>query len=120
QNSALQPLALYNLGHVRFDDGAEELKKDKNKAAPTRARSAEQNVSDAIRKADQALAGDDLQQLVAAYMNGKGARKEAREALEAVRRALEARGSVLRKWERASGDFKSAVELNANDNEARE
>lgn len=120
QNTGLQPLALYNLGHVRFDQGAEELKKEKDKGTPARARSAEQNVSDAIRRADEALASDDLQQLLAAYINGKGARKEARQALEAVRRAMEARGAVLRKWERASGDFKSAVELNAKDGDARQ
>jgi len=120
QKPALQPLALYNLGHVRFDQGVEELKSSSAKPAADRARTAEQGVSDAIKKADDALAGDDLQKLVAAYVHGKGMRKEARQAVEAVRRALEAHGAALRKWERSSGDFKSALELNSNDGDSRQ
>jgi hypothetical protein len=120
QKAGLQPLALYNLGHVRFDQGAEELKKDANKAAPANARTAEKNTDDAIRAADDALAGEDLQKLVAAYVRGRGARKEARAAVEAVQRAMKARGEVLRRWERSSGDFKSALELNSSDGDARQ
>ncbi|HYV27776.1 MAG TPA: hypothetical protein VFA77_09600 [Candidatus Eisenbacteria bacterium] len=120
QKSDLQPLALYNLGHVRFDQGVEELKSSAGKPAGDRARTAEQGVSDAIKKADDALAGDDLQKLVAAYVHGKGMRKEARQAIEAIRRALDAHGAALRKWERASGDFKSALELNSNDIDSRQ
>ena len=120
QEAALQPPALYNLGHVRFGQGVEELKKGPaNRPTAARARKAEQNASDAIRNADEALAGEDLQKLVEAYIRGRSTRKEIKAAAQAVQRALEAHRAVLTKWERASGDFKSALELNSSDSDAR-
>src|SRR5258706_12475198 len=100
----LQPPALYNLGHVRFGQGAEELKKSPL-AAPTiaRGRAAEQQAGEAIGEADEALAGNDVQKLVAAYVRGRGVRKELKAAIEAVRRALGAHGAALAKWRRSSG-----------------
>src|SRR6266478_3482330 len=69
QESALQPPALYNLGHVRFAQGVEELKKGSaNRPTAASARKAEQTAGDAIRNADEALAGDDLQKLIEAYI----------------------------------------------------
>jgi len=120
QKPALQPVALYNLGHVRFKQGIEQLMKGPP-AKPTaaRARNAGAQVNDAIRLADEALAGDDVPKMVAAYMRGRGIRKEAREATRAVQRALEAHGSTLTKWRRAEGDFKSTVELKNNDADAQ-
>src|SRR5256885_2768120 len=53
--------------------------------------------------------------LFRSYVRGRGARKEAKAAMEAVRRALEAHRATLGKWERASGDFKSTVELKGSD-----
>jgi hypothetical protein len=120
QEAALQPSALYNLGHVRFGQGAEELKKGPaNRPTAASAQKAEQNVTDAIRNADEALAGEDLQKLVEAYIRGRGARKDAKAATQAVARALEAHRVALTKWERASGDFKSSLELNTSDSDAR-
>src|ERR1035437_329320 len=120
QNQRLQPPALYNLGHVRFRQGVEQLKKSPP-AKPTadRARASAQQADAALRQAEEALAGNDVQKMVAAYLRGRGARKELKAATEAVRRALQAYGAVLSRWERASGDFKSAAELNSADADAR-
>src|SRR5438128_1892911 len=66
QKPSLQPPALYNLGHVRFGQGVEELKKGPGaRGSAARAQSAEQSADEAIRNADDALAGDDLEKLVA-------------------------------------------------------
>ena len=65
------------------------------------------------------MTGNDLNKLIHAYLNGRGARKELREAGDQVRRALESHGAALLKWQRALGDFKSALELNPNDANAR-
>jgi hypothetical protein len=112
QSDRLQPLALYNLGHVRFGQGVQELKKGPSaKSAIARGRAASDSGEEALREVEDALASDDLDKMVAAYMHGRGARKELKAATVAVRRALEAHGTTLAKWQRASDDFKSAVEL---------
>jgi tetratricopeptide (TPR) repeat protein len=120
QVQTIQPPALFNLGHVRFAQGMEELKKGPP-AGPTaaRGRAAAQMAGDAIRNADEALAGNQVDKLVAAYMRGRGARRELKAATQAVKRALQVHGSVLNRWQRASGDFKSALELNPQDEDAR-
>ena len=121
QNDQLQPPALYNLGHVRFDQGIEILKKGPA-AGPTnaRGRAAAEAAQTAAADADQALASDDVQKMVAAYMRGRGVRKELRAATRAVQAALEKHGTALNKWQRAEGDFKSTVELRQRDNDARQ
>ena len=121
QSQPLQPPALYNLGHVRFGQGAEELKKGPA-AAPTaaRGRAAAARADEGTRAADAALAGDDVQQMVAAYLRGRGARRELKAATKVVQRALETHGAALRKWERSSGDFKGDFELNQLDTDARQ
>jgi tetratricopeptide (TPR) repeat protein len=116
QDGRVQPAALFNLGHVRFAQGNEELKK--SPAAVPRSRTAAEAGTGAIQKAADALASNDLQQMVVAYLAGRGARKEMRAATEAVRRAMEARGKTLLKWRRALGDFQSAAELNPADTNA--
>jgi tetratricopeptide (TPR) repeat protein len=120
QNQRLQSPALYNLGIVRFGQGAEQLKKGPA-AKPTleRGQSAAQQADAALRQANEALGGNDVDRMVAAYMRGRGARKELKAATEAVRRALQMHGAVLTRWERSSGDFKSAAELNSADADAR-
>lgn len=120
QRDWVQPVALYNLGHVRFGQGLEELKKGPA-AAPTaaRARAVSAAVNQALTGADEALAGNDLRQLIAAYLRGRGVRKELRAATQAVKRALQAHGNALSKWQRASGDFKSTAELEPNAADAR-
>lgn len=121
QNTRFQTPSLFNLGHVRFGQGAEELKKGPP-AGPTaaRGRSASQRAEEALRDADQALAGDNVQRMVAAYLRGRGTRRELKAATKAVRQALQTHGVALGKWQRASGDFKSDAELDPNDGAARQ
>ena len=90
-------------------------------AKPTadRANAVARQADTAIRQAEEALAGNDVQNMVAAYLRGRGARKELKAATEAVQRALKVYGAALSKWERSSGDFKSALELNSADSDAR-
>jgi tetratricopeptide (TPR) repeat protein len=120
QQRTLQPPALYNLGLVRFGQGVEQLKKGPEaKSTTTRGRAAAQQADAALDQAEDALAGNDVQKMVAAYLRGKGARKELKAATQAVRRALKVYGTALTRWERSSGDFKSALELNRADADAR-
>ncbi len=120
QQELLQPPALYNLGHVRYAQGIEELKKGPSPAGATAAgRAAGQRASDAVRSADEALASEQVQAMVAAYMRGRGSRRELKAATQAVKQALQTHANTLSKWQRASGDFHSALELNPKDSDAR-
>ena len=111
-NEKLQPTALYNLGHVRFAQGVEALKEASDpKAAKARGDAAADRADRAIKDADSALASNETDAIVRAYVQGRGTRKELKAALEAVKKAMEEHGAVLRRWQRASGDFKSAHEL---------
>jgi len=119
QVERLQPPALYNLGHVRFAQGAEELKKGPaGRPTAGAGRAAGQHADQAINRAESALASEDIDKMVAAYMHGKGVRKELKAALAAVRRALEAHGKTLTRWQRSSSDFKSTLELRTSDQDA--
>ena len=116
QDGRVESLALYNLGHVRFELGREELKKSPPvRPAKTRARTAVAAGEDAIQSAETALATNQVQRMVAAYIQGRGARKELRAAYDAVYRALEVHGRTLEKWRRSLGDFRGTAELNASD-----
>jgi len=77
------------------------------------------HAGEAIRVADDALAGNEIDKLVGAYLNGRGRRKELKAATKAVKEALSTYGNALRKWERSSGDFKSALELQQADQDSR-
>ena len=124
QDGRVQPPALYNLGHTRFGEGAELLKKgpdaQKVSAQGNAALAAGEN---AVRSAESALAENDLDKMIAAYLEGRHIRHELRETEKAVQSAIEAYGKVLAKWRRAADDFKSANELdsanaNSKDKEA--
>ena len=120
QDERLQTPALYNLGEVRFEQGVEELKKAPSAAATSaRSRLAADQGDEAITAADEALESNELQKIVAAYLNGRGKRRELKAAKEAVLQALRAHGITLAKWQRASGDFKSAMELDSAQADAR-
>ena len=120
QSARLQPAALYNLGHVRFGHGLEELKKGPSAgAASAAAKSSEQNADEAIRQVDEALAGEDLQKMIQSYIRGRGARKELKAAAEAVRRALGVYSAALHKWQRSAGDFRSSLEMSGKDADAQ-
>jgi hypothetical protein len=120
QDVKVQPPALYNLGSLRFREGAEDLKKGpKDGPARAAAQQASDHADSALQSADAALANDDVNELVSAYIQGRGARRELKAATAAVKAALESYGSVLAKWQRASGDFKSAHELASSDADAQ-
>lgn len=120
QVPSLQPPALYNLGHVRFRQGMLALKQSPPaQSAFDRGAFADQIGQGAIYSADEALAGSDIQRMVEAYLRGSGARHEMKSALTAVQDAIKTYGAVLSKWQRASGDFRSTVELNQADADAR-
>ena len=115
QDEKVQTVALYNLGHVRFKQGVEALKKGPEAGATmARSQTACAAVDQALQVADAALSQFDLEKLVTAYMHGRGVRKQVKQATEAVKRALEEHGGVLARWQRASGDFKSADQLRAD------
>lgn len=119
QDERTRPLALYNLGLVRFAQGAEELKKEPpGKQTNERSRAAVEQGEQVIQQAQSALTEKELQRMVSVYLSGRGARKEFREALKAVRRGMEAHAATLIKWRRSLGDFRSAAELNPTDTNA--
>lgn len=121
QDERTRPAALYNLGHVRFAQGAEELEKGPSgKQTMERGQAALEHGQQAIRQAQSALSEKELHRMVSAYLGGRGARREFREALKAVKQAMEAHGATLVKWRRALGDFRSAAELNRADTNAVE
>jgi tetratricopeptide (TPR) repeat protein len=119
QDERVQPPALYNLGHARFDDGAALLKKgpDAQKAA-AQGNAALAAGSQALRQAESSLAEKNLDKMIAAYIEGRGARHELRDAEKAVQAAMETYGKTLLAWQRAADDFKSAAELNPADTNA--
>lgn len=116
----LQPPALYNLGQVRAAEGSDALKNgpDAQRTA-MRGESAAVYANEASHEADQAISNHDLQKMIEAYVRGRGAHRELREAMKAVQNAMQTHGDVLSKWQRASGDFKSAVELEGTDTNAQ-
>jgi tetratricopeptide (TPR) repeat protein len=114
------PGALYNLGHVRYAQGAEELKKSpESNATIRRAEAALDRGTTVEGQLRDGLVSEDLRQMVGAYLNGRGARRELKEAMDLTRRALEAHGVTLQKWQRARNDFQSTLELNPDDADAR-
>jgi DNA polymerase I-like protein with 3'-5' exonuclease and polymerase domains len=119
QDDRVQPPALYNLGHTRFDDGAELLKKgpdaQKVSARGSAALAAGQH---AVGAAESAPAENNLDRMIAAYLEGRGARHELRDAEKAVAAAMETYGKTLQKWQRAADDFKGAAEMNPADTNA--
>jgi tetratricopeptide (TPR) repeat protein len=117
QDERVQPAALFNLGHVRFAQGVAELKKSPDGVA-NQGQSAAADGATAIQTIKDALTSEDVQQMVAAYLDGRGARREIRSAMEAVQKAMDAHGRTLLKWQRALDDFKSAAELNPADTNA--
>jgi len=119
QDERVQPSALYDLGHTRFGEGAELLKKgpdaQKVSAQGGAALAAGEN---AIRSAESALAETNLDRMISSYLEGRGARRELRAAEKAVKSAMETYGKTLLKWQRAADDFKSAAEMNPADTNA--
>jgi Ca-activated chloride channel family protein len=119
QDERVQPATEFNLGHVRFADGLELLKKgpDAQKVS-AQGNAALAAGATALRSGESALAENGLDQLISAYLAGRGVRQELRAAEKAIRSAMETYGKTLQKWQRAADDFKSAAELNPADTNA--
>jgi tetratricopeptide (TPR) repeat protein len=112
--------ALYNLGHARFTLGMDELKKSESAGpAAARGRATALRSEEAITDGRDALKNEEVERLVSAYVRGRGVRREMRSAIRAVRKALEIHAVALNRLERASGDWKSAVELDPGNADAR-
>jgi len=119
QDDRVQPQALYNVGHTRFASGLERLKQgpDAQKTA-ARGNAALAASEHAIQQSGSALAENNMQHMIDAYLEGRGARHELREAEKAVTAAMETYGKTLEQWLRAANDFKSGAELNPADTNA--
>jgi hypothetical protein len=121
QDPRLQPLALYNLGCTRVAEGAEFLKQGKDPAGrtnPVRVDGLTDQADDASRLIDDAIASANEEKMVQAYLHGGGVHRETSAATKAVRKALESQRQTLAKWQRAAGDFRSAVEMEGTDADA--
>ena len=77
QDERVQPPALYNLGHTRFAEGVELLKKGPDAQKVSAQGSAALAAGEqAMRQAESALAENNLDKMIAAYLEGRGARHE--------------------------------------------
>jgi Mg-chelatase subunit ChlD len=120
QNERVQAPALYNLGHVRFQQGLEALKEGpKPEAMQAAGRSALVQADTALQQMDATFMSIEENAILAAYLQGRGARRQLKAAMTAVKKAMDLYGGVLLRWQRASGDFKSAFELNPADTDAK-
>jgi len=119
QDERVQPSAVYNLGHTRFDDGLDLLKKGPDAQKVSQQGSAALAAGDrALRQSESALAENEMEKMITAYLAGRGARHDLREAEKAVQAGMETYGKTLQKWQRADEDFRSAAELNPTDTNA--
>jgi tetratricopeptide (TPR) repeat protein len=119
QDERVQPAALYNLGHARFGEGGDFLKKGPDAQKATAQGDATLAAGgEAIHSAQSALDEKDLSKMVAAYLKGRGVRRNLRDAQKAVQDAMETYGNALRNWRRAADDFRGAAELNPADTNA--
>ena len=115
----VQPLALYNLGHVRFAQGTETLKGEGNRQQLLSSADAACAVAEeVIRRGVPVAETGELQDVIAAYMEARAARKELRVSRDDARRTLDLLGSALSRWRRSVGDFHSAAELDAKNEDA--
>ena len=121
QDEPVQRAALYNVAYARFGLGVDYLKKGPDaQGILDQGKTALVAGDHAIQSADAALAQNDVAQMVNAYMEGRGARHQMREAEKAVADAMQIFGNTLRKWQRSADDFKSAAELNPADTNAQQ
>jgi hypothetical protein len=119
QNDRVQPPALYNLGQTRFDDGLAALKKGPSaQSIEAQGTEVDSQAGSAIEHGQAALADNDLSKLIAAYIEGHGARRNLNEVAAAVRQAIQTYGETLQKWQQADDNFKSAAELDPSDADA--
>lgn len=109
----VQPLATYNLGHVRFLQGKETLSSEGNRQDLLDSASAARAVADeALRRGHDALIGDeDVRTLVERYNDASAARRQLRKPGKDATRALDLLGTVIKRWRTSADSFHSAFEL---------
>ncbi len=113
QDERVQPMTEFNLGHTRFADGLEILKKGPDaQEVSAQGNAALAGGESAIRSGETSLADGQLDKMVMAYIEGRGARRELRAAEKAVKAAMDTFGKTLNRWQRADDDFRGAAELN--------
>lgn len=119
QDERVQPPALFNLGHVRYADGWEIFKKgpDAQKVSES-GQSALAGAENAARSGETALADNQMDRMISAYLKGRGAQRQLRTAEKAVKEAMKVVGKTLTRWQRADDDFKGAAELDPADTNA--
>jgi tetratricopeptide (TPR) repeat protein len=119
QDDQVQPVALYNVGVTRFAAGLERLKQGPDaQRAMSQGNAALAAGDNAIRRSEAALAENNLDRMITAYLEGRGARRQLRDAEKAVSEALGMYGKTLEQWRRAADDFTSTAELNPADTNA--
>ena len=111
-DGALQPAGLYNLGYVRFRAGQEMLKQAPPAENVINAGGAARQLGNAaINRANAALMTDELPEIMEAYQFGRLTAHSLKQTETAVKNALDTNDKVIARWLRSWGDFKSAVEL---------
>jgi tetratricopeptide (TPR) repeat protein len=118
---AVQPLAVYNLGHVRFLQGKETLSGEGNRQLILESGEAATALAEEVlRKGSSALLGDsDVRTLVERYNEARSARRQMRMPREETTRALDLLGSALKRWRASVNNFRSAHELDPANEDAK-
>lgn len=130
--SSIQPVALYNLGHVRFEQGRELLKPHKDVFGSALGQPSDgfraltdqtkELLDDGKQAAESAKAvlknSSDIQEFIAAYQRAQAARRNLRPARDEVRRLTDLGESAKTRWDRSLGDFDSAFELERKNTDA--
>jgi hypothetical protein len=116
----IQPVALYNLGHVRFAQGKETLKGEGNRKMLLDSGSAATALAEeVIKRIGPVTVSEEVNTLIGAYMEARAARKRIRLSREESTRELDLLGSAIARWRRSLGDFRSAHELDAANEDAK-
>ncbi len=120
QSEAIQPIALFNLGHARYAEGAELLNKGPDaQKVKTQGNALLAEGERVLVNGEAALAENNLEKMISSYIEGRGVQKELKRAEKVVQSAMETYGKTLAKWQRAADDFTGAAELNSADTNAQ-
>lgn len=119
-NDAVQPVATYNLGHVRFLQGEETLAGQGNRQQLLSSNEAVSAVAEEVlRSGNKALKeSEEVQELIAAYNEARATRKSLRASGKETTRAFDLLGSALGRWRKSVDNFRSAHELDPANSDA--